>query len=60
MRNNLFILVMVILSMFNVAKAESVKVGNAAPEFSLYDQTGKLHSIKDYAGQWLVLWNTLI
>jgi len=27
-----------------------------APEFSLPDETGKIHTLKDFAGQWLVLY----
>lgn len=27
-----------------------------APDFSLADQTGKLHTLADYAGQWIVLY----
>jgi thioredoxin-dependent peroxiredoxin len=27
-----------------------------APDFSLPDQDGKMHSLKDYAGKWLVLY----
>lgn len=27
-----------------------------APDFSLQDQDGKLHQLKDYAGKWLVLY----
>jgi peroxiredoxin Q/BCP len=32
------------------------KVGDGAPDFSLPDQTGKLHRLADYAGKWLVLY----
>ena len=28
----------------------------SAPDFSLKDSDGKLHSLKDYAGKWLVLY----
>ena len=56
MRINLLVITMVILSMFNVSQAGQLKIGDAAPEFELYDQNGKTHSIKDYAGQWLVLY----
>jgi peroxiredoxin Q/BCP len=35
---------------------ESPAVGAAAPNFSLQDQTGKWHSLKDYRGQWVVLY----
>lgn len=31
-------------------------VGSAAPEFELADQTGQLHSLEDYRGQWVVLY----
>lgn len=36
--------------------AEIPKVGQAAPDFSLPDQNGKLHSLADYSGKWLVLY----
>jgi peroxiredoxin Q/BCP len=35
---------------------ESPEAGAAAPNFSLQDQTGKWHSLKDYRGQWVVLY----
>jgi peroxiredoxin Q/BCP len=35
---------------------ELPKVGQAAPDFSLPDQNGVAHSLKDYAGKWLVLY----
>lgn len=31
-------------------------VGSVAPEFELADQTGQLHSLEDYRGQWVVLY----
>ena len=31
-------------------------VGSVAPEFELSDQTGQLHSLEDYRGQWVVLY----
>ncbi len=33
-----------------------LKVGDKAPEFNLPDQGGKIHSLKDYAGQWVLLY----
>lgn len=33
-----------------------LSVGSKAPEFSLPDQNGKLHSLKDYAGKKLLLY----
>jgi peroxiredoxin Q/BCP len=35
---------------------EPPAVGAAAPEFRLQDQTGKWHALKDYRGQWVVLY----
>lgn len=56
MRINSVFLIMVMLSMFNIVKAEQLKLGDIAPEFELYDQNGKTHSVKDYEGQWLVIY----
>ncbi len=36
--------------------AESLSVGDRAPEFELPDQTGQLHSLEDYRDQWVVLY----
>lgn len=33
-----------------------LKIGDKAPEFSLPDQDGKIHTLKDYAGQWVLLY----
>ena len=33
-----------------------LKVGDKAPEFSLYDQDNKLHKLSDYKGQRLVVY----
>lgn len=35
---------------------DQVTVGNPAPDFELADQTGQLHSLEDYRGQWVVLY----
>ncbi len=35
---------------------ELPEVGKPAPDFSLPDQNGKLHVLKDYRGKWLVLY----
>ena len=36
--------------------AELPKVGQEAPDFSLPDQDGRLRTLKDYSGKWLVLY----
>jgi peroxiredoxin Q/BCP len=33
-----------------------LKVGNKAPEFNLPDQEGKLHSLKESKGKWILLY----
>lgn len=33
-----------------------LKIGEKAPEFNLPDQDGKMHALKDYAGQWVLLY----
>lgn len=33
-----------------------LEVGSAAPDFSVPDHTGKVHSLSDYKGRHLVLW----
>ena len=35
---------------------EAPKAGQAAPDFVLPDQNGRSHSLKEYAGKWLVLY----
>jgi len=37
------------------ARAADLQVGQAAPGFTLPDQDGKMHSLKDYAGKWVIL-----
>jgi thioredoxin-dependent peroxiredoxin len=32
------------------------KVGGKAPDFTLQDQEGKEHSLKDYAGKWVLIY----
>jgi peroxiredoxin Q/BCP len=36
--------------------AAAVSEGDPAPDFSLQDQGGKIHTLADYRGQWLVLY----
>jgi peroxiredoxin Q/BCP len=33
-----------------------LKVGESAPEFSLPDQAGNMHSLTDYRGEWVLLY----
>lgn len=39
-----------------VAAAEAPKVGEAAPAFTLPDQSGQAHSLSEYRGKWMVLY----
>ncbi len=46
-----------VLVLMRMAQAGDVpKAGQAAPDFSLPDQNGKLHKLIDYTGKWLVLY----
>ena len=36
--------------------ADSLTVGQEAPPFALKDQSGKIHRLSDYAGDWLVVY----
>lgn len=38
------------------AQAAELHVGDVAPAFNLPDQAGKLHSLADYRGKWLILY----
>lgn len=40
----------------HAARAEPLKVGQLAPDFSLPDQSGKTHKLTDYRGKWLALY----
>lgn len=33
-----------------------LEVGSAAPPFALPDQNGKVASLSDFGGRWVVLW----
>jgi len=39
-----------------LAETDSVRVGKPAPDFSLRDQTGEMHTLSDYKGQWVLLY----
>ena len=39
-----------------VRAGEVPQAGQPAPDFNLPDQNGKMHTLRDYAGQWLVLY----
>lgn len=48
---------MALMSLFTVAAQAAVpSVGTPAPAFSLQDQTGKVRSLADWRGQWVVLY----
>ena len=33
-----------------------LEIGKSVPQFSLPDQDGKIHNIKDYKGQWVIIY----
>jgi len=54
------IAVLIVFAALLVARAaragELPKVGQPAPDFNLPDQNGKLHTLQEYHGKWLVLY----
>lgn len=42
--------------MFNFTNADSLTIGQKAPDFDLIDQKGNNHSLEDYRGQWVILY----
>lgn len=38
------------------ARADTLKAGQLAPDFRLFDQNGKPHTLADFRGKWLVLY----
>lgn len=49
-------LLSIILLLSSAVAFASPAVDEIAPDFKLPDQIGKMHSLKDYAGQWVVLY----
>jgi len=47
---------LLIVSLRPAFAADLPKIGSPAPEFKLPDQNGKLHTLQDYRGKWLVLY----
>jgi len=41
---------------FNKSAYAQIEIGKPAPAFELYDQQQHMHSLKDYAGKWLILY----
>ena len=53
----LILIVVAVFVWWKYAKAGDVpKQGSSAPSFSLHDQNGKIHSLDDYRGKWVVLY----
>lgn len=50
------LMAMALLFGSHAARAEPLKVGQPAPDFSLPDQSGKIHKLADYRGKWLALY----
>lgn len=54
--NKMSLILMLIISLSMYTIAASPVAGSEAPDFKLPDQNGAVHSLKDYRGQWLVLY----
>src|SRR6476619_2637783 len=55
MKPTLLITTLASLAASSLLAAESPKVGNPAPDFSLADAKGKTHSVSEYKGKFVVL-----
>ena len=54
---NIIKIILLLISALIIAPLQaSPNVGSEAPDFSLKDQYGKTHNLKDYKGQWLVVY----
>jgi peroxiredoxin Q/BCP len=53
---SLALLAVIVLWMRLAYAGELPQVGQPAPSFSLPDQNGKVHTLDDYKGRWLVLY----
>ena len=53
---SLALLAVIVLWMRLAYAGELPQVGQLAPSFSLPDQNGKVHSLDDYKGRWVVLY----
>ena len=54
---NIIKITLLLISTLIIAPLQaSPNVGSEAPDFSLKDQYGKTHNLKDYKGQWLVVY----
>jgi len=47
---------MLLITSRMVLAGELPKTGEVAPDFSLLDQHGQVHKLKEYAGKWLILY----
>jgi thioredoxin-dependent peroxiredoxin len=52
----LFYVVLCLIFVFSIAVAAPLEVGKPAPEFRLMNQDGKPVKLKDFRGQWVVLY----
>lgn len=54
--SSLKVLMAILLCSQSTSLLADVTVGSAAPNFTLSDQDGQPHSLKDYSGKWLVMY----
>ncbi len=47
---------MIATAFLNANQSVELKIGDKAPEFSLYDQDNKLHNLSDYKGERLIIY----
>ena len=50
------ITLLIATAFLNANQSVELKIGDKAPEFSLYDQDKKLHNLSDYKGERLIIY----
>ena len=50
------ITLLIATAFLNANQSVELKIGDKAPEFSLYDQDNKLHNLSDYKGERLIIY----
>lgn len=56
MKLKAFIILLLAISPVVVTVAESIELGQSAPDFTLPDQNGDMHTLSKLHGQWVVLY----
>jgi peroxiredoxin Q/BCP len=56
MKKAFYIIILTFITILQPALANSLKIGQTAPDFTLYDQHNMPHTLSQYRGKWVVLY----